>query len=106
MTLLVRFGLEAEAELDDTVRWYERRSPGVGLALLSAVDAVSARIVRWPEAGTPEPDIETDRVVRRMPLRRFPYRVVWVVTDDEVYVVAVAHNHRRPGYWRHRLEGG
>lgn len=32
--------------------------------------------------------------------------MVWVVTDDEVYVVAVAHNHRRPGYWRHRLEGG
>lgn len=77
----------------------------MGLALLEAVNEVSGRIARWSEAGAPDPDSRTDRVVRRMPVRRFPYRVVWVITDDEIYVVAIAHTHRRPGYWRHRLEG-
>jgi len=32
-------------------------------------------------------------------LPRFPYIVFYVVDDEEVEVVAVAHGRRRPGYW-------
>ena len=35
--------------------------------------------------------------------RRFPYVLVFEVRDDKsVFVVAVAHTSRRPGYWRNR----
>lgn len=33
----------------------------------------------------------------------FPYGIVYFVRDDEVLVVAYAHERRRPGYWRERL---
>lgn len=38
----------------------------------------------------------------RYVLDRFPYSVLYAVASDRVWVVAVAHQHRRPGYWQQR----
>ena len=40
---------------------------------------------------------------RQVTVPRFPYRVVFLETEPEILVVAVAHERRRPGYWRARL---
>jgi plasmid stabilization system protein ParE len=39
---------------------------------------------------------------RRCLLRRFPYTIVFDVTPASVLVLAIAHQHQRPGYWSHR----
>lgn len=39
---------------------------------------------------------------RRYLLRRFPYNIICQVTLDELRVLAVAHQRRRPGYWAGR----
>jgi len=39
---------------------------------------------------------------RRYALRRFPYNLIYQLTADEVRVIAVAHQRRRPGYWQIR----
>ena len=39
---------------------------------------------------------------RRIVLDRFPFNLFYRVTGDEVVVVAVAHQKRRPGYWASR----
>jgi hypothetical protein len=36
--------------------------------------------------------------------RRFPFRVVYELQPDRIWIVAVAHLSRRPGYWTRRLE--
>jgi len=36
---------------------------------------------------------------RRYLLRRFPFFVVYRETKGGIEVLAVAHAHRRPGYW-------
>jgi len=40
--------------------------------------------------------------IRSAKLRRFPYRVVYVIVGDDIDVLAVAHAKRRPAYWRAR----
>ena len=45
-----------------------------------------------------EPDIRSAKV------RRFPYRVVYVIVERVVDVIAVAHAKRRPGYWHRRIK--
>jgi plasmid stabilization system protein ParE len=40
---------------------------------------------------------------RRVRLRRFPYAVIYAPREDAVFVVAVAHDRRRPGYWSGRM---
>jgi plasmid stabilization system protein ParE len=39
---------------------------------------------------------------RRMPMSRFPYSLIYLIEGEEIRVVAVAHQSRRPGYWRAR----
>ena len=41
--------------------------------------------------------------VLRVRLRRFPYQVVFIELKKYIRVLAVAHERRRPGYWRERL---
>ena len=35
--------------------------------------------------------------------RRYPYGVIYTCVGRDVLVLAIAHLHRRPGYWRDRL---
>jgi hypothetical protein len=39
---------------------------------------------------------------RRFPLRRFPYNLVYQIKPDELRVIALAHQRRRPSYWKNR----
>lgn len=71
----------------------------MGVALVEAVDSVLDDVADWPQMGHVDRSAETEHAPRRFPLERFPYHLVWVVTDDEVYVVAFAHDHQKPGYW-------
>lgn len=41
--------------------------------------------------------------IRRRKVGVFPYRVVYFVRDDELLIVAFAHQSRRPGYWKQRI---
>jgi hypothetical protein len=33
---------------------------------------------------------------------RFPYGVIYQVTDEEVFIIAVMHLNREPNYWKNR----
>jgi mRNA-degrading endonuclease RelE of RelBE toxin-antitoxin system len=37
--------------------------------------------------------------LRQFHLRRFPYKLIYRVDDDNLRIIAVAHIRRRPGYW-------
>lgn len=41
--------------------------------------------------------------VQRALARKFPYAVVYLDEPDRVWIVAVMHAKRRPGYWTDRL---
>ena len=40
---------------------------------------------------------------RRALARKFPYILVFLDQPDRIWIVAVMHTKRRPGYWRERL---
>jgi len=105
LTTRVRFAPAAQAELDDAAQWCERRTAGVGAALVQAVYEAAEGIEQWPGIGAVIESLPTDRVVRRYPVAGFPYHLVGVHADDEIYVVAVPYNRRAPRYWSQRVEG-
>lgn len=39
----------------------------------------------------------------RSRLHRFPYGVIYTRDGADVLMLAVSHQHRKPGYWRTRL---
>ncbi len=94
----IRFFEEAVAEIEESRAWYRRRSESAEGAFLRELDHAIDLVVdaphRWPIylSGT-----------RRYVFPKFPYSLVYFTEDDLVNVVAVAHEKRRPGYWRERL---
>jgi toxin ParE2 len=95
----VRFLEIAEIELDQAIRWYGEQAPGLGDAFLIEVLSAADHIVRFPEAWHP-----LGEGVHRCRLSRFPYGLIYTIDNGDILVLAVAHLHRRPDYWRDRLE--
>jgi plasmid stabilization system protein ParE len=102
LTLTIRISAEADAEMAEAARWYEAHRAGLGVELLDAVDAAVAQVAELPRMGSPVPGV-SDPAVRRRPVRRFPYHVVYVELPDRLQILAIAHDRRRPGYWIGRL---
>jgi plasmid stabilization system protein ParE len=89
---------EAEAEIAESIDWYEARGKGLGSEFLRAVDAAIANVVRNPAAY---PIVLGE--VRRAPVRRFPYSVIYTADTEELLVIACFHTHRDPKRWQERL---
>ena len=106
MTRGVRLHPLATAEVVEVQFWYEDRVAGLGDRFIASLRRVTTRAARWPDSGTPV-RVDTDgRVIERaVGLRGFPYVVVYRLHDNEVEVLAVHHERRRPLYWADRAEG-
>lgn len=98
MTLPVTVHADAAAELEAAAVWYDDQREGLGLQFLAAVDRAIQHARAWPHAGARVEGLPPELAVRRLPVARFPYHVAHLPGDDEVVVLAVAHDHRRPGY--------
>jgi plasmid stabilization system protein ParE len=98
MSQRVRFFLEASEEIEGAANWYGRRSPAAQATFLREIDHAITAILDAPQRWTSYID-----GTRRYVFRKFPYSVVYFVDDGMVLIVAVAHDKRRPGYWRRRL---
>ena len=94
----------ARAELIDAVEWYEERQPGLGERLNAELMEHLADVREWPESAPLYRGRQRSPRLRRKGTDTFPYGIIYFVRDDEVVVVAYAHERRRPGYWRQRLK--
>jgi toxin ParE1/3/4 len=93
----------AAEEAIEAAAWYEQERPGLGQEFAGALDAVLDLLEEGIVRPAKMPGAAGVRGAKRLILRRFPYDVVVQELSDEVLVVAVAHQSRRPGYWRGRL---
>jgi toxin ParE1/3/4 len=89
------FRRNAEAELAETVDWYENQSIGLGAEFLLEFDAALARILDNPHQYQ-----IVDDDIRRAPLHRFPYGIMYVVSDEELLILTCFHGSHDPQHWR------
>ena len=92
------FHPEAYEEMVESARFYEERDEGLGSRFLDAVEETIKRIRALPDAGPLE---RAD--IRKRLVSGFPFTVLYQFDKDRIYIAAVMHQHRRPGYWRERL---
>jgi hypothetical protein len=89
---------DAEAELREAMDRYEQAREGLGGEFREEFEAALRRVRDNPAHYADEEGTG----VRRCPLRRFPFALVYIDPGDEVWIAAVAHHRRRPGYWSRR----
>ena len=95
----IRLAEAAINELDDACEWYERQQPGLGVRFRSNVRDATLQIARLPLLFPVELND-----VRRYVMNTFSYTLRYVLRGDEVWVLTVSHQHRRPDYWVDRMQ--
>lgn len=93
-----RFHDAAGAELTEAVEYYDGKASGLGDRFLAEIKAATRYIEQYPEIA---PVI--DLGVRAKSVSKFPYSLMYVVEPEELAIVAVAHQSKRPGYWSDRI---
>ena len=94
----VEFHPEAAAEFKAASAYYEEEAPGLGDAFITELERVAELIKQHPFIGS-----QIDEIFRRVVLVRFPFFVIYCGEDEKLLIVAVAHQRRKPGYWRARV---
>lgn len=89
----------AANELDDSFFYYEDQLQGLGAKFLSDILSVFNRIESNPKAWA-----KFSGRTRRCLAAKFPYSVIYQIRDSEILIVAIAHLHREPDYWKSRIE--
>ena len=91
---------EARADLAEAATWYRQRSAQAAERFLLAVSASFSRVATNPTA---HPVLDQPTGTRRALLRKFPYRVLYLVDGERVVVFAVMHQRRDDRQWRGRV---
>ena len=94
----VEFHAEAKTEYLAAVTWYEERSLSAARNFEAEFSQAIEQIRKSPGSGS-----VYMKGCRRFLLHQFPFQIVYQSSTDVIFVLAVAHTHRRPGYWRQRL---
>lgn len=97
----VSFQPEALAELENAKAYYEKKLPGLGSRFFDTVEHGLRAISRFPAVHPPHG--KTD--LRKRVLRRFPYTIYFLESETLIWIVALAHQRRRPDYWKNRTPG-
>ena len=98
----IRYHREARAEYDAAAAWYEDRSPGVGDDFIDAVEHAEAAIAAMPRTWPKWPNLDPHIGARRYLLDGFPFSIAYLDRENEIVVLAIAHDRRRPRYWSER----
>ena len=93
----IEFHPEAENEFIEASRRYETKVPGLGDKFINELEGLQALLIQNPRIGAHIGD-----PFRRVVFRRFPFSLIYAIEATRIWVIAVAHQSRRPGYWLRR----
>lgn len=91
------FHPDIEHEVKASYEWYQNQAVGLGGDFLTELETAYQTISELPDTW---PKFQKD--FRRFLLSKFPFSVIYRFNQKTVFVVAVMHNSRKPGYWIQR----
>ncbi len=92
------FHPSAKKELNEAIDYYESFQAGLGTQFSNEVYSAIRRIIRLPEAWT-----RMSENTRRCQTDRFPYGIIYQITDYEIVIIAIMQLNRKPNYWTNRI---
>jgi plasmid stabilization system protein ParE len=88
------FSSLAKLELEDAIAYYELELRGLGINFKEEIRKNINRIKKFPQAASVERG-----EIRKSLLHKFPYKILYSIEADHIFIIALAHQHRKPDYW-------
>ena len=82
------FHPEAEKEFNKAIEYYEEIEPGLGYDFALEVSMAIQRAVEFPTAWA-----ALEGNIRRSLVKRFPYGILYIQQQDEIFILAVMNLH-------------
>ena len=95
----ITFHPDIEYEVRASYEWYQKQAEGLGDDLLTELEMAYQAIIEFPDTWP-----KFQKGCRRFLLRKFPFSVIYQIDNKTVYILAVMHNSRKPGYWTERIQ--
>jgi len=96
--MTIEFLEEARQEFLVAALWYESKEVGLGKRFRNEIAYVIDRIAENPWLRQ-----ERDGGYRRINCPIFPYYIPYIIRGEKIILLAIAHGHRKPGYWESRV---
>ncbi len=93
-----KFHPAAEQEYSDAAHYYDQQAEGLGDRFVAEIEDGISRVCQNPLTWG-----QLSRKTRRCLTHHFPYGIIYVVDDERIFILAVMHLKRKPGYWKSRL---
>ncbi|RVT40636.1 type II toxin-antitoxin system RelE/ParE family toxin [Rheinheimera sediminis] len=97
MTAKLLIRAAAKQDIQDAFHYYQSCLPNLGHEFLLCVDAQLHAIQRMPKRYR-----LVYKVIRRAVVRRFPYCIYFIETEQAISIIAVLHARRAPDSWQLR----
>ncbi len=98
MTYTLVILLNSEKDIESAYSWYEERRQGLGYDFILNLEAGFELILRDPFIFKKE-----YKSARKHIIKRFPYKIIYIVEDLKVVVIAVLHGKRNPDLIKDRF---
>ena len=85
------FHPDAEEEFKEAVWWYGNQQEGLDFEFVRCIDDALQKINRNPDLYPIEFENYRKKVVRR-----FPFKIIYEIIEDSIYILAVFHSRRNP----------
>lgn len=99
-----RFHPDARVEYVNALIYVEERRAGYGEKFEVEVVAALERALQFPGSGSHVDGYPGGLNLRAFPLHTFRYSLMIGFEGDQAIIYALAHQHRKPDYWRERLK--
>ena len=94
----LEFHPEVTNDIKGSYLWYEEQLQGLGNRFFNELEDSYTAIQNFPDTWA-----NFQYGFKRYILNKFPFSILYKVTDEKIVVVAVMHNSRRPNYWLDRI---
>ena len=94
----IEFHPDVVKEIKSSFQWYQNQADGLGEDYLSELESSFQTIQKLPNTWP-----KFNKEFRRFLLSKFPFSVIYRFKENTIFVVAVMHNSRKPGYWDERI---
>ena len=97
MAFRLKFSTRALREIGEAKEWYELQSPGLGEEFRAEFQRMRELVMANPHRCAPD-----SRGRRRALINRFPYKLIYKIRAQDIFLLAAAHSKRAPSYWESR----
>lgn len=91
----VEISSSARQDIRSSVTFYVEQGAELAAAFLDDLDDACSLVSKFPEIGSPVEDGN-----RKVVLQSYPHTLIYRVEGDRIFVLAVGHQRRKPGYWK------